>query len=173
MTLTSSPESPSDIHRGYERLVKRIRRRHGRYEYVAVKELTKSGLVHLHVLWRGSYIEQSWLSNVWKEIHNAQVVYVELMKCKRNQIGSYLVKYLEKDVSASYRFWCSWNWVFRGFVSFWNRVVRVHGERAVRVWKTFLWGGWIKLDRWCPGPPTLYGLTPNGVMKLIQRKIME
>jgi len=54
MTLTSVFGSP-DIRKSFSTLVKRIRRKFGRFEYLSVVEFTKSGLPHIHVLYRGGF----------------------------------------------------------------------------------------------------------------------
>ena len=149
ITLTSSPESPENIHRSFSRLVKRIRRTFGHFEYFAVKEATVSGLIHIHLLYRGPYIPQDWLSDTWAEIHGAPVVWIREVNLKRDskkKIASYLVKYLAKDPLG--RFWASWNWVFRGFVRFWRMLIECfgYGPATIVMWKEFLWGNSIILD---------------------------
>jgi hypothetical protein len=151
LTLTSSKESPSDIHRSFEIFVKRVRRKFGRFEYIAVKELTKSGLAHIHVLFRGCYMDFEWVRDTWYEIHRAKVVYLEQVRGTHRQVSAYLVKYLDKEYEGSYRFWCSFGWVFRGFVGFWYRVVRKYRDRAVVMWGLFLTGRVKLFDRWFEG----------------------
>jgi len=149
ITLTSAPDSPENIHNSFSKLVKRIRRQFGEFEYFAVRETTVSGLVHIHLLCRGSYIPQEWLSNAWAEIHRAPVVWIKHVDLKRDskkKIASYLVKYLAKDPLG--RFWASWNWVFKGFVKFWKMVVEHfgYGPTTISMWKQFLWGQNMILD---------------------------
>ena len=149
ITLTSSPSSPHDIHRSFSKLVKRIRRTFGRFEYFAVKEQTSNGLIHIHLLYRGPFIPQSWLSDIWGEIHGAPIVWireVNLRKDSKKKIASYLVKYLAKDPLG--RFWASWNWVFRGFVKFWKMIIECYGygPSIIALWREFLWGRNIVLD---------------------------
>jgi len=149
ITLTSSPESPEDIHRSFSKLVKRIRRQYGKFEYFAVKEQTMSGLIHIHLLYRGSYIPQDWLSETWAEIHCAKIVWIREVNLKRDskkKIAGYLVKYLAKDPLG--RFWASWNWVFRGFIKFWKTIIEHfgYGPKTVLMWKQFLWGQNMILD---------------------------
>jgi len=143
LTLTSSPESPSDIHKSFSKFVKRVRRKYGKFEYIAVKEKTKSGLIHLHILYRGSYMDQEWISKTWEEIHKAPVVWIEhvdLKRMKKSKIAAYLVKYLAKDPLG--RYWCSWNWVFKGFVKFWKSVIQHYGysQKTLVLWRNFLHG---------------------------------
>jgi len=149
ITLTSSPDSPENIHNSFSKLVKRIRRQFGQFEYFAVKETTASGLVHIHLLYRGPYIPQDWLSSAWAEIHQAPVVWIKEVNLKRDskkKIASYLVKYLAKNPLG--RFWASWNWVFRSFVRFWKMVIEHYGygPSTITLWREFLWGRNIILD---------------------------
>ena len=149
VTLTSSLDSPEDVHASFSKLVKRIRRSFGCFEYFAVREQTSSGLVHIHLLYRGSYIPQSWLSGAWAEIHRAPVVWIREVDLKRDskkKIAGYLVKYLGKDPLG--RFWSSWNWVFRGFVKFWRMVVSYYGygPSTIALWRGFLWGRSVVFD---------------------------
>lgn len=129
LTLTSSPGSPLDIQRSWRRLQMRMARRKLIEGYIKVTERTKTGLLHLHVLFRGSYVAQAWLSHVWKEIHNAEVVDIRKAYGKRGAAG-YLAKYMSK---AGERYSWSWGWVYRGFAGVWQRakqIVRILRHRA-------------------------------------------
>lgn len=150
LSLTSSPESPEDIHRSWGTLVKRIRREFGVFEYIAVKEFTVSGLQHIHALFRGCYIPQAWVKENWQAVHRAKIVYIEGVKGNRKQVANYLSKYLGKLDQRSYRFWCSSKWCFKGFVGFWKLTVREYQKEAVAKWRYFLHGGIIRFTRWRP-----------------------
>ncbi len=146
MTLTSSPISPKDIHRSFRTFVKRVRRKHGSFEYIAVKELTKTGLAHLHILYRGAFMPQAWISTTWQEVHQARITYVEEVRGNLKQVSNYLAKYI---VSEGERFWWSWNWVYRGFVRDWKAICKENGYRmqdAIDAWRARLWrlaiAGW-------------------------------
>lgn len=58
LCLTSSPQSTRDIHKSFRALVLRLRRRYRKFEYIAVKEVTASGLKHLHIIFKSEYIPQ-------------------------------------------------------------------------------------------------------------------
>jgi hypothetical protein len=134
ITLTSTPGSTVDIHRSFEKLKKRIRRRYGKFEYGAVKELTRSGLLHLHIVYRGRFMAQKWLSATWEEIHGAPVVWIARLFTWK--LAKHLARYFIKEGVG--RFWTSWNWVYRGFVQDWRRVVAEYGDRAVAYWHRWL-----------------------------------
>jgi hypothetical protein len=142
LTLTSAPTSTKDIHHSFRTFVKRVRRK-GKFEYLAVKEYTESGLAHLHILYRGIYLDQAWISETWKQIHGAKITYIEEVKGNLVQVANYLAKYI---ISGGERFWWSWNWVYRGFVKDWNYIKyqnttdgNVDIKKAVRDWRSWLW----------------------------------
>jgi hypothetical protein len=147
LSLTSKPNSPENIHKSFSAFVKRARREFGMFEYLATKESTKSGLAHIHLLYRGSYMPFEWIKTNWSDIHGAVNVYIERVHGNKRQVANYLVKYLGKESSHSYRFWSSSKWCFRGFVGFWSKVVNEYQKNAVRQWKYFLNGGVLRLSR--------------------------
>lgn len=128
LTLTSSPCSPVDIQRSWRCLYMRLKRRGVITGYIKVTERTRSGLLHLHVLFRGSFVAQTYLSMVWKQIHAAEVVDIRRAYGKHG-VARYLAKYMSK---AGERYSWSWEWVYRGFAGVWGRaksVVRKMGRR--------------------------------------------
>jgi len=119
LTLTSSPDAPVGIQRSWRKLYMRMRRRNLVSGYLKVVEKTKSGHKHLHIIFRGSYIDQKLLSYWWQQIHNSKVVdirQVDLHGSKR-KIANYLAKYLIKEASERYSW--SWYWVWPGFCRHW------------------------------------------------------
>ena len=121
LTLTTSDEALEkrvDIHRNFRRLVLRLRRRWGRFEYMGVREV-KGDRQHLHLVFRGEYMAQVQLSAMWQAIHASKVVDIRAVWGSRGG-ARYLAKYLAKGVS---RYWASYNWVFRGWVG-WSKAVR-------------------------------------------------
>ena len=144
LTLTSSPKSSSDpkeILRHWRILRKRIERRFGHIEYISVREYTKKGRVHLHIVLRGPYIDQRWLSKQWEDIHGAEVVDIRELK-NAEQAARYLSKYLSKGMAA--RFSYSWGWIFRGSGDVWKRLCKTlfgsgRGlEEVLQIWKRIL-----------------------------------
>ncbi len=138
LTLTSTADSPEDIHHSWRLLVKRIRREYGKFEYLAIRELTGSGLKHLHILFRGGFVPQKWVSSTWGAIHGARITYVEEVKGKSKQVANYIAKYITTD---SQRFWWSWGWVYRRFVRDWKDMVHKYGEIHEAVYR---WHAWIR-----------------------------
>ncbi len=63
-------------------------------EFIAVVELHKSGIAHLHVL-VGLYLPQAWLSQAWQSVGGGRIVDIRFVDVQR--IAGYLAKYLTKD----------------------------------------------------------------------------
>jgi len=126
LTLTSSTSSPLDIQRSWRKLYMRMVRRQMITGYIKVTEITKSGLLHLHVLFRGSYVAQAWLSKVWSSIHGAEVVDIRKAYGKSG-VGRYMAKYMSK---GGERYSWSYGWVYRGFAGVWMEAKRVVRQRS-------------------------------------------
>jgi len=123
ITLTTSEaswEAGKIIQKSWRALLMRLRRRGWCTGYVRVVEFTKAGLPHYHVIIRGRYIPQSYLSRIWAAIHLSPIVDVRRV---RGRVGaaSYLAKYLGKDPYARYSW--SWDWVWKGFVRDWRALI--------------------------------------------------
>lgn len=143
LTLTSSPSSPLDIQRSWRKLYMRMSRRGMISGYIKVTETTRSGLLHLHILFRGSFVAQTWLSAAWMKVHGAEVVDIRKAYGKRGAAG-YLAKYMSK---AGERYSWSWGWVYRGFAGVWQRA-----KQIVRILRTRdpgrdVWGSLFRLWR--------------------------
>lgn len=128
LTLTTSDQGIAqgkDLHHSWSVLKKRIRRRFGLFEYIAVREI-KGDRHHLHMVFRGSYMEQLWISKQWEEIHLSPVAFIEAAEFARKRgMGWELAKYLGKELRN--RYWASYGWVFQGWVGWSRRVCRVKG----------------------------------------------
>ncbi len=139
VTLTSSPNSKRRIQDSWRVLKERLRRRGLLEAYFCVPEVTRSGLVHLHLILRGSYIAQALLSKWWAEIHQAPVVDIRLVKFTRKAVARYVGKYVSKDLSF-FRWSCSWSWVWRGFCRSWEQLKRVaRNYDCSRTWLLQVW----------------------------------
>jgi len=142
VTLTTSLESwdaGKDIQASFRALVMRLRRRGLCSGYVKVREYTRAGLPHLHVILRGPWLPVSWLSRVWAEIHLSPIVDIRAV---RGSVGaaSYLAKYMGKDERARYSW--SWDWVWRGFAGDWRQLCKqgyrqgMQSDAILRAWNT-------------------------------------
>jgi len=108
LTLTCAPAKHADRESAFRamgaalpRLFKRIRRAfpRERIEYLAVWEVTKAGWPHLHVVARGPYIPQRWLSHHWQQLTGAPIVDIRAVRGSRDA-ARYVAKYLTKALTA-------------------------------------------------------------------------
>ena len=162
LTLTSSDDSPSTCQNSFRALYMRLKRRNLLQGYIKVPENTKSGRQHLHILFRGSYIEQALISKWWDDIHHAQVVDIRAVKKgeNRRKIASDMASYMAK--SSLYRYSWNWGWVWRGFCRDWAELKRrvralekagspTPFKEILRFWQRCLWTG---------SPAAIYDLPP-------------
>lgn len=146
LTLTSSNDSPPTCQASFRALYMRLKRRGLMQGYIKVPEYTKAGRQHLHVLFRGTYIDQRLLSHFWMQIHKAGVVDIRKVRSKspRRAIASEMAKYMAKENSLRYSW--NWDWVWRGFVKDWQALKRRYHQlhdagcvypfwRLLRLWK--------------------------------------
>ncbi len=123
ITLTTArQEDNSDFQRHFRTLRMRLLRRGLLVDYIRCREMTKSGLRHEHILFRGSYIDQAYLAHLWEGIHGAPIADIRGVYGK-NRLASYLAKYAAKEVAARTAY--SWGWVWRGFAKSWTLVKKV------------------------------------------------
>ena len=136
ITFTTSEESwaaGKSIQRSFRALIMQLRRRGWCDGYVRVTEFTKRGRPHYHVILRGRFIAQSWLSDTWRAIHLSPIVDVRKV-WQKVKAASYLAKYLGKDARSRYSW--SWDWVWRGFARDWRELISdglANGARMVDV----------------------------------------
>jgi len=153
ITLTSSDSAPDDIQRSWRALHMRMVRRGLLQGYIKVPEQTDDGRMHLHVLFRGSFIEQSLIKHWWSQIHQSDIVDIRLVKTygKPRKIASYMAKYMSKELAGRYSW--SWGWVWRGFCrdwtlykKWWWQCVHVEGKNSfsncIAGWDMWLKGVW-------------------------------
>jgi len=101
----------SEMGLAWKRLVARIKRKWPgqEFEYAVVVEKTKRGFPHLHIAFRGPYIPQNWLSDVWCALLGACIV--DIQTCRsQSDVAGYLAKYLSKDptkLGTGKRYWFS------------------------------------------------------------------
>lgn len=123
ITLTTASKDQNENFQKHFRMLRmRLLRRGLLLDYIRCREVTKGGLRHEHILFRGSYIDQVYLSRLWEGIHGAPVVWVQRVKGK-SKLASYLAKYASKGIEARTSY--SWGWVWRGFARSWALVKRV------------------------------------------------
>jgi hypothetical protein len=115
------------------------RKFHFKMKYWKIR--TNEGNGVLHVIFRGKYVPQKWLSEQWTEIHKSPIVDIRsLYETKRGLrgiafylIGNYLTKQSFERMSWGY------SWVFPAFVSSWKRLIEKYGfKQALFLWSKLL-----------------------------------
>ncbi len=92
-------------------IVKRLRYSHPNepIEYLALVEATKNGEPHLHILYRGPYVQQRLLSTAMEEIAASPIVDIRRIRNVR-EVVRYVAKYVTKapaQFGTSKRYWHS------------------------------------------------------------------
>lgn len=131
ITLTSSPGAPQDIQRSFRKLIMRLKRRDILKDYIKVIENTENGAQHIHMCFRGSYIEQRYLSALWSDIHSSKIVDIRQVKGRyrdKKNVAHYLAKYMSKEDVRRYSW--SWGWVYKGFVKVWVAGLKINAQTA-------------------------------------------
>lgn len=134
MTLNSSDESvvlELNILRSLSKLVKRIRRKYGVFEYFGVVELDRRVELrrHLHLVCKGVYMPQRELEDMWIATHRSIKPYIKKVDGMSGAAG-YLAKYLAKD--GSFRYIMSAGWIFSGYLGWSKAFLRMMGKYPSR-----------------------------------------
>ena len=95
----AAPDSVAYLRQCFSKFRVSLFRRFGKpISFIAVVELQKSGMAHLHVL-IGVYIEQAWISEAWQSVGGGSIVDIRMVDVHR--VNAYLAKYLTKDFFLS------------------------------------------------------------------------
>ena len=110
----SKAENARAISKAFAEVVRRWKRKttYNQCQYIAVFEPHASGWPHLHVLWKGHWLAQSWLSEQMKELLGSPIVHVSRIKNSK-QAAFYVAKYFSKEpekFGTSKRYWTSQKW---------------------------------------------------------------
>lgn len=133
--------------RCFARLVKAIRKAHPGKEvaYFAVREATKAGWPHLHVLLRAPYLDWNWLRATWLQISGSPGVDIRKIY-DPTKAARYVAKYIGKSphqFGTAKRYWSSRGWSLagdpaprpgRGWSSLWQRTDTRLGQLAETYW---------------------------------------
>lgn len=93
--LGKNEESVSYLRECFSKFRVYLQRKCGKsIKYIAVVELQKSGMAHLHVL-VDQFIDQRWLSEAWQAVGGGRIVDIRYVDVHR--ISAYLAKYLAGD----------------------------------------------------------------------------
>jgi hypothetical protein len=102
---------------------------------------TNEGNGVLHIIFRGKFIPQKWLSDAWFGIHKSPIVDIRSLYETRKGltgivfylVGNYLAKQSFERMSWGY------SWVFPAFVSSWKRLIEKYGfKQALFLWNRLL-----------------------------------
>lgn len=126
MTLTSAPNTNfKDIGHAFQILKQRITRKFGKMAYIKVTTSEGNGVIH--VLYRGPYIPQSWLSNAWKEIWGSEIVDIRLVKETTGRMASYLAAQYVAGQDLYVRTSESWSWIYRRSTGIFKYILNTFG----------------------------------------------
>jgi len=153
LTLTSSKDSPDSCQGSFRALYGRLKYRGLIKGYIKVPELSKNGKQHVHILFRGGYIDQKYLSDLWQEIHHAKIVDIRRVgvNVDKRKLASDMASYMAKD--NAFRYSWNWDWVWRGFCNDWKKL-KLHWRTLnaaganhsfadlLRWWRLWLKGFW-------------------------------
>jgi len=121
ITLTINPRVGTDpddrlriLANAWRNTVKRMRRLLPKepINYLCVVEATKAGEPHLHILFRGPYINQRWLSDAMSELADSPIVDIRRIR-SRKEVIAYVAKYVTKEphhFGTSKRYWSTSGW---------------------------------------------------------------
>jgi hypothetical protein len=104
-------EHAADLSHAWRLLRKRMLRKWSghRFPFIAVFERTQRGEPHLHILLRGPYIPQQWLSEQMDDLIESPICDIRFIR-SRQQVAGYVAKYVGKDpehFGTSKRYWSS------------------------------------------------------------------
>lgn len=96
--MLETPLMCYDRHRGQIRkLFDKVRRKFGPCEYAVFCELHHSGFPHWHILQRGAFIPQRWLSAEWEKMTGSRIV--DIRRCgDSREAARYVTKYVTKSI---------------------------------------------------------------------------
>lgn len=124
LTLNSSDESivlGIDIQKSFRKLVKRIRRKYGGFEYYGVVacDVSEPLREHIHVICKGVFMPQRELDDMWVDVHRSIKPYIEAVDDVASAAG-YMGKYLHMQSYHVRKYIMSAGWVFKGWIS-WSK----------------------------------------------------
>lgn len=102
-------------------------------EYLCVFEATQKGEPHLHIMWRGGWMPQAWLSKQMEKRMGAPVVDVRWVH-NEQQVNEYVTKYISKrniKFGNCKRYWRSKNYLAKS-----PRLVRKERNAGARFYRT-------------------------------------
>jgi len=142
------------LNQDFQALKQRIRRAGYHFEYWKCRTSEGGGV--LHIVYRGDYIPQNYISECWYQITGDSYV-VDIREIDTSDykcVARYVVsQHLTGGQGIDYvRSSWSWNWVCKGFVKVWKGIlslyVNTHGIKyCVGVWDRWLAGSLVPDSR--------------------------
>ncbi len=144
ITLTTASRGQNKHFQEHFRMLRmRLLRRGLLLDYIRCPEYTESGLRHEHILFRGSYIEQAYLSFLWQKIHRAKIVDIRRVWGKPRMAG-YFASYMAKAPAGRYSY--SWGWVWQGYAKSWKFLKKASGWTCQDYWSLLtVWRRCVRL----------------------------
>jgi len=127
LTLNSSDESivlGIDVRKSFSKLVKRMRRKYGVFEYFGVVACDENEPLreHIHVICKGEFMPQLEIEDMWIDVHRSIKPYIEAVDDVAGAAG-YIGKYLHMQSYHVRKYIMSAGWVFPRWVS-WSQWFR-------------------------------------------------
>ena len=124
LTLNSSDESivlGIDILKSFSKLVKRIRRKYGKFEYFGVVTYDENEPLreHIHVICKGEFMPQRELEDMWVDVHRSIKPYIEAVDDVAGA-ARYIGNYLNMQSYRVRKYIMSAGWVFKGWIA-WSK----------------------------------------------------
>jgi hypothetical protein len=136
LTINSSDESivlGIDILKSFSKLVKRMRRKYGVFEYFGVVACDENEALreHIHVICKGVFMPQRELEDMLIDVHRSIKPYIEAVD-DVDAAARYIGKYLHMQSYHVRKYIMSAGWVFPGWVGFSQWFKREFGDYPSR-----------------------------------------
>jgi len=136
LTINSSDESivlGLDILESFSKLVKRVRRKFGKFEYFGVVTYDKSEPLrgHIHVICKGEFMPQREIEDMLIDVHRSIKPYIEAVDDVAGA-ARYIGNYLNLQSYGVRKYIMSAGWVFPGWIGFSKWFKREFGEYPAR-----------------------------------------
>ena len=97
LTLTSKYTEESEFQHAWRKFVWRIRRKYKKFEYLMIREKTKSELIHSHIIFRGYFVPYSWIVETWVDLTGYEIIKIQLLEGNPAHVAGYISKYVSKE----------------------------------------------------------------------------
>jgi len=136
LTLNSSDESivlGIDVLKSFSKLVKRMRRKYGVFEYFGVVACDENEPLrdHIHVICKGEFMPQREVEDMWIDVHRSIKPYIEAVD-DVDAAARYIGKYLHMQSYHVRKYIMSAGWVFPGWIGFSQWFKREFGDYPPR-----------------------------------------